>query len=149
MPAGKLKQINYVWIKKIKTVSSDLSKQSNALDNDVIKKTLYIKLVIKVTVISTKILNTSRLLTKTKYDSDEEGLEKKITDVDKKIPKVLQKKKTNYNKTSYNTKTTEIANKIPSVTSLVFTASLNAKATQIGSKIPDTTGFIATPEFST
>lgn len=93
-----------MWIKKIKTVSSDLSKQSNALDNNVIKKTLYNKLVIKVTVISTKILNTNRLLTKTKYDSDEEGLEKKITDVDKKIPKVLQKKKTNYNKTSYNTK---------------------------------------------
>ena len=82
-----------MWIKKIKIVSSDLSKQSNALDNDVIKKTLYNKLVIKVTVFSTKILNKSRLLTKTKYDSDEEGLEKKITDVDKKIPKVLRKKR--------------------------------------------------------
>ena len=82
-----------MWIKKIKTVSSDLSKQSNALDNDVIKKTLYNKLVIKVTVISTKILNTSRLLTKTKYDSDEEVLRKRLQMLTKRYLKFCKKKR--------------------------------------------------------
>ena len=98
---------------------------------------MYNKLVIKSNVIDTKISNTSRLLTKRK--------EKKIADVDKKIPNSIGLVK----KTNYNTKITEIENKIPSFTGLVTAASPITKATKIENKIPDTTNFIATPECST
>ena len=46
---------------------------------------MYDKLVIKVNSIDTKISSTSVLITKTKYDSDKQGLEKKTEDVDKRM----------------------------------------------------------------
>lgn len=98
---------------------------------------MYNKLVIKSNAIDTKISNTSRLLTKRK--------EKKIADVDKKIPNSTGLVK----KTNYNTKITEIENKIPGFTGLVTAASPIAKTTKIENKIHDTTNFIATPERST
>ena len=124
-------------INKLKTVPADLSKLNNVLANDIVKNTVYNKLVIKSNAIDTKISNTSRLLTKRK--------EKKIADVDKKIPNSTGLVK----KTNYNTKITEIENKIPSFTGLVTAASPITKATKIENKIPDTTNFIATPECST
>ena len=44
-----------------------------------------------------------------------------------------------FKKTGYNTKITEIENKIPDVTGLVASATLNTKATEIESKISNTT----------
>ena len=52
------------------------------------------------------------------YDSDEQGLEKKIKDVDKKIPNTSELVK----KTDNNTKSAVIENKIPCVPRLVTTA---------------------------
>ena len=69
-------------VDKIKTVPADLSKLSNVVDNDAIKKAVYDKLVIKVNAINTKIPSTSGLLTTTQYDLEKQGLEKKIEDVD-------------------------------------------------------------------
>ena len=70
------------------------------MDNDVVMKTVSDKLVIKNNVIYTKIPSTSRLVTKTQYYLDEQGLEKKIEDIDKKIPiattQKLQRLKTRY-----------------------------------------------------
>ena len=43
---------------------------------------MYDELVIKVNAIDTKILGTSGIVTKTQYNSDKDGLEKKIKDVD-------------------------------------------------------------------
>ena len=51
-----------------------------------IAKDGYDKFIIKVNAIDTKIPSTSRLVTKTQYDSDKEGRDKKIEDVDQKIP---------------------------------------------------------------
>ena len=51
---------------------------------------------------------------------------KKIEDVDKKTLTLLHQQKN----TDYNTKITEIKNKMPSVTGLVATVALNAKATE-------------------
>lgn len=63
---------------RLKIMSPDLSKLNNILDNGVIKKEVSSKLVVKLTDIDTKISSTSKLATKTKYDSDKKGLEKNI-----------------------------------------------------------------------
>ena len=47
---------------------------------------MYHNLVTKVNTIDTKIPSTSGLVTKTRYDSGKQGLEKKIKNVGKKIP---------------------------------------------------------------
>ena len=57
-------------------VTVDLSKLSDVLKNDVVKKTAYDKLVSKVNSI-----DTSAFVLKTKYDTYKTELEKKIPDV--------------------------------------------------------------------
>ena len=74
-------EIDKIDVDKLKTVPVDLSKLSNAVNNDVVKKTVYDKLVAKVNNI-----DTSGFVLKTKYKADKLDLEKKISDVDKKIP---------------------------------------------------------------
>ena len=70
----------------LKSIPADLIKKSNAVNNNVLKKTVYDKLVINVDAIDTKIPRTSGLVTKTRYDSDKQSLEKNIEDAGKKIP---------------------------------------------------------------
>ena len=65
---------------RLKTVPVDLSKLSNVVKNDIVKKTVYDKLVEKVNNI-----HNSRFVFKTKYNTDKSDLEKKISDADKKI----------------------------------------------------------------
>ena len=93
---------------------------SNVVDNDIVKK-LYNQLVTNANAINTNIPSTSGLFTKTKYDSDKQGLEKIIENVDKKIPitsGLVQK-------TDCNTKITEIENKMLSIIGLVSTTAIN------------------------
>ena len=113
-------KVNNLYVDKLKTVPADLPKLSNAVDTDV-KKTIYDKFVIKVNAIDTKILSTSGLVTATQYDSDKQGLEKNIADVDKKIPNTDGLVK----KMDYNIKITEIENKIPDTTGLTTTPEFN------------------------
>ena len=68
-------------IDKLAPVPVDLSKLSDIVKNDVVKKIEYEKLVTKVDNIYT-----TRFVIKTTYDTDESDLEKKISDADKKIP---------------------------------------------------------------
>ena len=104
-------------VDKLKTVPVDLSKLSNVVDNDVVKKNCVCKLVAQFNAICT-----NRFVLKTHYNTDKSGLEKKIDDASKKILDasglVL--------KTDYNAKITDIEGKIPSITSLATTAALNA-----------------------
>ena len=65
----------------LKTVSVDLSKLSNVVNNEVIKKTACDWLATKYNTI-----DTSGFVLRTKYDTDKSDLEKKINDVDKEIP---------------------------------------------------------------
>ena len=58
---------------KLKTVPIDLSKLSNVVNNDVVKKTVYDKLVSWLNAI-----DNSGFALKTKYDTDKSDLEKKI-----------------------------------------------------------------------
>ena len=98
-------------------VPADLSKLSDAVKNDVVKKAVYEKLVAKV---NNK--DTGGFVLKTKYDTDKSELENKITDTSSLVKKSY-----------YNAKITEIECKIPDVTNLATKAALTA----VGNKIPD------------
>ena len=76
------------------------------VNNDVVKKTVYNKLVTKVNNID----HTGFVL-KIKYDTDKSDLEKKISDAEKKMPETSGLDK----KTNLNAKITEIEGKIPSI----------------------------------
>ena len=108
-----------------------ISKLRNALDDDLVKKIVYDKLVIKVNAINTKIPSTTGLATKTQ----KKKIEKKIDDVDKQIPNISGLA----NKIDYNTNITEVENKVPSVIGAVTTFSLNTKVTENGNKMPNST----------
>ena len=75
---------------KLKTVPVDLAKLSNVVNNDVIKKTEYNKLVTKVDNI-----DNTNTFSRSKYENDGSYFEDKIDKIDKKIPDVtnLVKKK--------------------------------------------------------
>ena len=125
-------------------VPVDSSKLSDMVKNDVIKKTVYDKLVARVNNI-----DTSGFVLKTKYDTDKKELENKITimrffhdefvlkanyvidkfKLKKKIPDASKLVK----KTDYNAKITEIDGKIPSISGLATTSALIA----VENKIPN------------
>ena len=86
-------------IDKLKTVPDDLVKFCNVAKNDSVKKTIYDELVTKVNTIGT-----GGFVLKTQYNTDKSGAEKKIDDVDKKIPDISGLAE----KTVYNAKITEI-----------------------------------------
>ena len=72
-------------VNKLKNVPADLSKLSNIVNIDFVKKTVYSQLVTKVNDIDTEIPITSGLVTKTQNDADKQGIKKKIANVDKII----------------------------------------------------------------
>ena len=85
---------------------------------------------LRINTTDTKVLNTSGFVSKTKYDSEKQNLEKKIEDIDKKVPNINWRRlnnkisnKNNEKRTDY-TKIIEIENKIPSITGLVSTVAL-------------------------
>ena len=69
--------VNKIDTDRLKTVPVDLSKLSNVVNNDVVKKSVYDKLVAKVNNI-----DTCGIILKTKYNIDKSHLEKKISDAD-------------------------------------------------------------------
>ena len=89
-------------------MSADLRKLSNVVDKNIVKKTVYDKLVIKTNDIDTKIPSKSELVTEKQHNSDKQSLETKIKDVDKKVPNTSGLLK----KTDYNTEITEIPSSI-------------------------------------
>ena len=95
-------EVDKLDIDKLKPVPTDLSKLSNVVKNDVVKKDVYDKLVTKVNNI-----NTSGFVLKTKYDTDKSELENKIPDTSGLVKE-----------TDYNTKITEIEGKILDISNL-------------------------------
>ena len=86
-------EVDKLNIDNLTPVPNDLAKLSNLVKNDV-KKTEYNKLVGKVDNI-----DTTGFVLKTKYDTRKLDLEKKIRDVDKKIPdtsSLVKKKRFSY-----------------------------------------------------
>ena len=74
--ANSKTEVDKLDIDKLVPVPTDLSKLSNVVKNDVVKKTVYNKLVAKVDNI-----DTSDFVLKTKYQTDKTELENKIPNV--------------------------------------------------------------------
>ena len=107
-------EVDKLDIGKLTKVPVDLSKLSNAVKNDVVKKSVYDKLAAKVNNI-----DTSDFVLKTKYQTDKTELEKKIPDM------------TDFVK---ETKLTELEDKIPDISSLATKAAYTAVENKIPSK---------------
>ena len=111
-------EVDKLDVDKLKPIPTDLSKLSDVVKNDVVKKTDYNKLVTKV-----DNNDTSGLVKKTDYNT-------KISEIENKIPDTSGLVK----KTDYNTKFTEIEDKIPDISGLATKTAL----TTVENKIPDT-----------
>ena len=93
----------------MKPVLVDLSKLSDVVKDEIVKKTLYNKLAAKANNI-----DTSEFDLNTKYNVDKSDLGKKISDVNKKILDTSGLVK----KTDHNSKISEIESKIPGISGL-------------------------------
>ena len=111
-------EVNKLDIDKLVPVPADLSKLSDVVKNDVVKKAVYDKFVTKVNNI-----DTNAFVLKIKYQTDKAELENKIPDV------------TNFVK---KTKLTEVENKIPDVSNLATKTAL----TTVENKIPSVSNLV-------
>ena len=102
-------------IDKFVPVPVDLSKLSDVVKNDVVKKDVYDKLVARVNNIET-----SGFVLKTKYDTDKSELENKIPDTSGLVKK-----------TDYGAKIADIEGKIPDVSNLATKTALTAVENKI------------------
>ena len=121
-------EVDKLDIGKLVPVPVDLSKLSDVVKNDVVKKTEYDKLVTKV-----DNNDTTNFVKKNKYEKDWSDFEDKINKIDKKIPVTGLVKKTDF-----NTKITEIKGKIPSITGLAT----NSELTAVENKIPNVSSLV-------
>ena len=165
-------EVDKLDIDKLATFPVDLSRLSNVVKNDVVKKTVYDKLVAKVNNIDTsdfvlktnfntkftglenKIPNTSGLVKKTDYNS-------KITEIEDKIPHIsglatktalttVENKIPSINNLATKTTLTTAENKIPSISGLVKKTDYNTKITDIENKRNNHNHdkYVATSEFN-
>ena len=109
-------------IDKLSPVPVYLSKLSDVVKNNVVKKTVYDRLVAKVNSI-----DTSRFVLKIKYDTDKLEIENKILNTSDLVKNA-----------DYNTKITEIRGKILNVSSLATKRAL----TTVENKIPDVSSLV-------
>ena len=152
--AALKREVDKIDIDKLKTAPVDLAKLTNVVENDVFKKTDYNT---KVTSIETQIagltkntvdnladitklkaIDTNSFVLKTKLASDVTTLENKIDTVDNKIPDIsglaTKTSLTSYLQTaSFNSKVTEVENKIKSAD--IIAKSANTKANTIRSDL--------------
>ena len=115
-------EVDKLDIDKLVSVPVNLSKLSDVVKNDVVKKIVYDKLVAKLNSIAT-----SGIVLKTKYDIDKSKLENEIPDTGSL-----------FKKTDYNTQITEIEDKITNVSNLVTKTTL----TTVENKIPSVSNLL-------
>ena len=158
---------------KLKTTPADLAKLTNAVDNELVKKTVYNA---KVTTIDNEIpgvkqsatnnlaeitklkkIDTDSFVTRTKFAADTNSLDDKIDKVEKKIPDIsglaAKPSLSNYlQTTTFNSKVTEtegkivtVEGKIPSITALAT----KAEVTAVENKIPSLVGYAKKSEVAT
>ena len=111
-------EVDKLDVDQLAPVPVDLSKLSDVVKNDVVKKAVYDKLAAKVNNI-----DTSGVFLKTKYQTDKAKLEMKISDVTDFVKK---------------TKLTELEDKIPDVSSLATKTALTA----VENKIPNVSSLV-------
>ena len=115
-------EVDKLDIDKLMPVSVDLSKLSDIVKNDVVKKDVYDKLVAKVNNIDTSVF-----VLKTNYQTDKTELEKKIPDNSGLVKK-----------TDYNTEIAQTEAKIPDIRNLATKAALTA----VENKKPDVSNLV-------
>ena len=127
-------EVDKLNIEKLAPVPVDLSKLNDVVKNDVIKNTVYDKLVAKVDNI-----DTSHFVLKTKYNTGKTELEKKIPDVTDLVKKVnlteLENKILDISNLATKAALTTVENKTPDVSSLVKKTGSNTKVTEIENKL--------------
>ena len=142
-------EVDELDIDKLLPVPIDLSKLSDVVKNDVVKKVVYDKLVSKVNI------DTSDFVLKTKYQTDKAELEKKISDVTNLVKKrkltELENKIPDVSNSATTNALTAVETKIPSVSNLVKKTDYDTKITEIEKKFTDHNRdkYITTPEFNT
>ena len=124
-------EVDKLDVDKLVPVPVDLSKLSDLVKNDVVKKTDYDKLLTKVDNI-----DASDLVKKTDYNT-------KITEIENKIPDISD--------LATKTALTTVENKIPSISGLVKKTDYNTKITDIENKLNNHNHdiYAATSEFNT
>ena len=122
-------EVDKLDIDKLVPVPVDLSKISDVVKNDVVKKGVQDKLVAKVDNI-----DTSGFVLKTKYDTDKSELENKVPDTGGLVKK-----------TNYNTKLTTIEGKNSDISGLATKTGL----TIVENKIPDVSKLVKKTDYST
>ena len=143
-------EVDKLGIDKLVPVPTDLSKLSNVVKNDVVKKTVYNKLVAKVDNI-----DTSDFVLKTKYQTDKTELEKKIPDVTDFVKEAklteLENKIPNVSSLATKTALTAVENKLPDVSSLVKKTHYDTKISEPENELTghNDDKYITTPEFNT
>ena len=146
--AGLKTEVDKLDIDKLAPVPVDLSKLSDDVKNDVVKKTVYHKLVAKVNNIST-----SDFVLKNKYNTDKTELVKKIPNVTDFVKKgkltELENKIPDVSSLATKAALTTVENKILSISSLVKKTDYNTKITEIEKKLTDHNHdkYIKTSEF--
>ena len=142
-------EVDKLDIDKLAPVPVDLSKLSDVVKKDVVKKTVYDKLVAKVNNI-----DTSDFVLKTKYNTDKTELENKIPDVSNLVKKTklteLENKIPDVSNLATKTALTTVENKIPDVSNLANKTDCDTKVTEIEKKLTDHNhgNYLKTPEFN-
>ena len=147
-------EVDKLDIDKLVPVPNDLTKLSNIVKNDVIKKTVYDKLVAKVNAIDIR-----SFILQTKYDADKSKRENKIPDTSGLVKKAdynaktieIENKILDVSSLATKTALTTVENKIPDVSNLVKKTDYNTKTTESENKLTDNNHdkYITTPEFNT
>ena len=147
-------EVDKIDADKLKTAPADLAKLTNAIENDVVKKTDYSTKVTSIEaqiagltkntvdnladITKLKVIDTNSFVLKTKLASDVTTLENKIDTVDKKIPDIsglaTKTSLNSYLQTStFNSKLTEVENKIKDAD--IIAKSENTKVNTIRSNL--------------
>ena len=123
-------EVDDLDIDKLVPVPVDLSKLSNVVKDDVVKKAVYDKLVSKVNNI-----DTSKFVLKTKYQADKAELEKKTFDVTDLAEKTklaeLETKMPDVSGLATKTALTAVENKMTNVSSLVKNSNYDTKISEL------------------
>ena len=130
-------EVDKLDINKLVPVPVDLSKLSDIVKNDVVKKDVYDKLVAKVDNI-----DTSDFVLKTKYNTDKTELENKIPDISNLATKTaltaIENKIPDVSNLATKTASTTLDNKIPDISNLATKTAL----TNVENKIPDVSNLV-------
>ena len=147
-------EVDKIDTDKLKTAPAELAKLTNAIENDVVKKTDYNPKVTSIeaqiagltkntvdnlaNITKRKAIDTNSFVTRTKFSADTNALDDKIDGVEKKIPDIsgltTKTSLNSYLQTStFNSKVTEVENKIKDAD--IIAKSANTKANTIRSDL--------------